>query len=130
MISETDENCHVACNHVIFACLTLTYSMFKVSYKCNYVCEQHPVLVLTLFASIITCKASGNLLTIPFREPIHHWCSTFPIRQEAAARDVSHPVATDAGPDNRREQSEGGDSCPIKSILPLRSKWCGRGSVV
>lgn len=37
-----------------------------------------------------------NLLTIAFRRPIHHCCSTFPIQQETAVRDMSHPVAADA----------------------------------
>lgn len=83
--------------------------------------------VLTLFALIITCKASGNLLTtIPFRSAIHHHCSTFPIQQETAVRDVSRPVAGDA-----KGQSEGGDWTGQLSdeghYFPLRSQCMVEG---
>lgn len=53
--------------------------------------------LLSLFALTITCEASGKAFHWPlFRVALRHRCSTFPSQQEAAARDVSRPVAAAA----------------------------------
>lgn len=96
-------------------------------------CTSNSAAVFTLFALIITCKPPGSILTIPFRSPIHHRCSTFPIQQETAVRDVSHPVAGDAL-QWTKEQSQGTiqEAWLDKTAVRLRAfssqVWaCGQG---
>lgn len=80
----------------------------------------------------------NNPPTFLFRRSIPHHCATFPIRQETAVRDVSHPAADDDKLDNnRRQRPEGCDSCLIKSLflsggrvrwgaLVQRGRWRGQ----
>lgn len=79
--------------------------VFKAGEKGNYVCEQ--LLAPALYIVCLNHNSQKHPETFwlsLFRRPLHHFCSTFPARQETAARDVSHPVAGDATldePNNR-----------------------------